>query len=303
MIPLSTWFGFVAFVIVALALDLGVFNKKDHIPSIKESLFWTILWTALAIGFKFFTDHQIGTKEGSEFLTGYLLERILSIDNIFVFVLIFSYFKTPSELQQRALIIGIILAIILRAIFIFAGASLVQSFSWILYIFGVFLVYTGAKIIFSKDEEHSLDDNPVVKFCRKHFGVTNEYHGHAFTTVQNGKKVLTMFALTVITLGTSDVIFAIDSIPAVFAITQNTYIVFTANVFSVLGLRAIFFLIANILHRFYYLKHALSIILAFIGVKMLIVDFYHIHTSYSLMFIASVFVLAIVASVVRKGEF
>ena len=140
-----------------------------------------------------------------------------------------------------------------------------------------------------------------MKFCRKHFGVLNEYHGHAFTTVQNGKKVLTMFALTVITLGTSDVIFAIDSIPAVFAITQNTYIVFTANVFSVLGLRAIFFLIANILHRFYYLKHALSIILAFIGVKMLIVDFYHIHTSHSLMFIACVFVIAIVASVVRKG--
>ena len=170
----------------------------------------------------------------------------------------------------------------------------------ILYIFGAFLVYTGAKIIFAKEEEHSLDTNPVVKFCRKNFGVSDEYHGHALTVLQNGKRVLTMFALTVVVLGTSDVIFAIDSIPAVFAITQNTYIVFTANVFSVLGLRAIFFLIANILHRFYYLKHALSIILAFIGVKMLIVDFYHIHTSHSLIFIVCVFVIAILASVVRK---
>ena len=168
------------------------------------------------------------------------------------------------------------------------------------YIFGAFLVYTGAKIIFAKEEEHSLDTNPVVKFCRKNFGVSNEYHGHALTVLQNGKRVLTMFTLTVITIGTSDVIFAIDSIPAVFAITQNTYIVFTANVFSVLGLRAIFFLIANILHRFYYLKHALSIILAFIGVKMLIVDFYHIYTSHSLIFIVCVFVIAILASVVRK---
>jgi tellurite resistance protein TerC len=299
MTSLSTWFGFIAFLVIALALDLGVFSKKDHIPSLKESLFWTILWTVLAVAFKFFTDSQIGKQAGSEFLTGYLLERILSIDNIFVFVLIFSYFKTPEYLQQRALIVGIILAICLRAIFIFAGASLVQSFAWILYIFGVFLVYTGAKIIFAKNEEHSLDNNPVVKFCRKHFSVLNEYHGHALTVVQNGKRVLTMFALTVVTLGTSDVIFAIDSIPAVFAITQNTYVVFAANVFSVLGLRAIFFLIANILHRFYYLKHALSIILVFIGVKMLIVDFYHIYTSHSLIFIVCVFVIAIVASVLR----
>jgi len=302
MVSLSTWFGFLVFVIIALALDLGVFNKKDHIPSLKESLFWTILWTLIAVAFKFFTDSHIGKQAGSEFLTGYLLERILSIDNIFVFVLIFSYFKTPEYLQQRALIVGIILAIFLRAIFIFAGASLVQSFAWVLYIFGAFLVYTGAKIIFTKDAEHSLDDNSVVKFCRKNFGVSNEYHGHALTVLQNGKRVLTMFALTVVVLGTSDVIFAIDSIPAVFAITQNTYIVFTANVFSVLGLRAIFFLIANVLHRFYYLKHALSVILAFIGVKMLIVDFYHIYTSHSLIFIICVFVVAIVASVLRKGK-
>lgn len=302
MISSAMWFSFFVFLVIAFAVDLGIFNKKNHIPSLRESLFWTILWTFLAIAFKYFTDYTVGVKEGSEFLTGYLLERILSIDNIFVFVLIFSYFKTPKELQQKALIIGIIVAIFLRGLFIFAGASLVQSFSWVLYLFGAFLVYTGAKIIFAKDEEHSLDDNPVVKFCRKYFGVTNEYNGSSFTTIQNGKKLLTMFALTVITIGTSDVIFAIDSIPAIFAITKNTYIVFTANVFSVLGLRAIFFLIANILHRFYYLKHALSVILAFIGIKMLIVDFYHIHTSHSLIFIICVFVVAVFASVIKKTK-
>lgn len=300
MIPLSTWVSFIAFVIVALAVDLGVFNKKDHVPSIKESLFWTVLWTAFAIAFKFWTDYHVGLKEGSEFLTGYLLERILSIDNIFVFVLIFSYLKTPAELQQRALIIGIMIAIVLRACFIAAGSALVQSFAWILYIFGAFLVYTGAKIIFSKEEEHLDGENAVIQFCKRHFGIVDRYEDHALMTIHNGKRVMTLFALTVITLGTSDVIFAVDSIPAVFAITQNTYIVFTANVFSVLGLRAIFFLIAGILPKFYYLKHALSIILMFIGVKMLIVNYYHIHTAHSLIFISSVFVIAILASVVRK---
>ncbi len=302
MVSISTWLGFLIFVVIAITVDLGIFNKKDRIPSLRESLLWTILWTGLAIAFKFFIDYHIGVKEGSEFLTVYLLERILSIDNIFVFVLIFSFLKTPKDLQQRALIIGIIIAIILRAVFIFAGISLVQSFSWILYIFGLFLVYTGAKIILSKEEEQSLDSNPIVKFCNKHFSISNQYHGHTLTTIQNGKRIMTMFALTVIVIGVSDIIFAIDSIPAVFSITQNTYIVFTVNVFSVLGLRAIFFLIANVLHRFYYLKHALSLILVFIGVKMLIVELYHIHTSHSLIFIASVFVLAIVLSVVKKAK-
>lgn len=302
MTHLSIWLGFLIFLVVSFALDLGIFNKRNHMPSLKESLFWTALWTILAILFKYFVDFYIGTKEGGEFLTGYLLERILSIDNIFVFVLIFSYFKTPEYLQQKALITGIIIAIVLRAIFIFAGITLVSSFAWVLYIFGAFLIYTGAKIIFAKDNEHSLDDNPVVQFCSKHFGISEKYYEHKIFIIENGKKVLTMFGLTVIVIATSDVIFAVDSIPAVFAITKDTFIVFTANVFSLLGLRAIFFLIANILHRFYYLKHALSIILVFVGVKMLVVKFYHIHTSHSLAFIASVFILAIFASMIHQRK-
>lgn len=296
------YISFFAFIVFAFALDLGVFNKKDHSPSLKESLFWTILWTVVAICFKFFVKYQFGEKASSEFLTGYVLERILSVDNIFVFVLIFSYFNTPAKLQQRALAIGIILAIILRGIFIYAGASLVEKFAWILYVFGAFLVYTGAKIIFSKDESHSLDSNPVVNFCKKYFSIVNEYHGKKLFIKHNQKTALTMLAVTIITIGTSDVIFAIDSIPAVFAITKDTFIVFTANVFSLLGMRAIFFLIANVLHRFYYLKHALSIILVFIGVKMLIVDLYHIHTSHSLFFIIGIFVVAILASVVKSKK-
>jgi tellurite resistance protein TerC len=301
MISLTFWIGFFAFLIIALVVDLGIFSKKDHVVSMKESILWTLVWTSLAIGFKFFLFFTVGAKESSEFITGYLLERILSIDNIFVFLLIFSYFKVPKELQQKALVIGIIFAIVLRGLFIALGAQLVQQFSWVLYIFGAFLVYTGIKIMLPHEDE-SLENNKVVKFCKKYFGVANGYNGSHMLTVENGKKVLTMFGLTTVVIATSDVIFAVDSIPAIFSITQNTFIVFTANVFSVLGLRAIFFLIAGIIEKFYYLKHALSLILTFVGVKMLIVDFYHIEIIPSLIFIVAVFVLAILASVFRKSS-
>jgi tellurite resistance protein TerC len=301
MISISLWFGFIAFVVLALVLDLGVFNKKDHIVSTKESIFWTLIWTGMAIAFKFFLAANVGVEESDQFLAGYLLERILSIDNIFVFLLIFSYFKVPHHLQQRALVIGIIFAIVLRGIFITLGAELVQSFSWILYIFGAFLVYTGIKIILPHEEHDNLDNNAIVKFCKKHFGVASGYDGSHIFTMENGKKVLTMFGLTTIVLATSDVIFAVDSIPAIFSITQDTFIVFTANVFSVLGLRAVFFLIAGIIDKFYYLKYALSLILTFVGVKMLIVNSYHIDINHSLVFIVMTFVVAIIASVVRSN--
>ena len=299
MVPFSYWIGFLIFLVIALSLDLLVFNKKDHTPTLKESLFWTIVWTSIAVGFRYVLNHQLGEKAGDEFITGYVLERILSVDNIFVFVLIFSYFKVPLALQHRALMIGIIVAIFLRAGFIFAGAALVEKFEWILYVFGAFLVYTGGKIIFSKEGEENLEDNKIVKLCHKFFNVIPEYYGKRLIVKENGKKALTMLGLVVISIGASDVIFAVDSIPAVFAVTTNTYIVFTANVFSVLGLCAIFFLIANVLNHFHYLKFALSIILVFIGVKMLIVKWIHIDTMHSLIFIIATFILAIVASVVR----
>jgi len=299
MVPLSYWIGFLVFLVIALCLDLLVFNRKDHAPTLKESLFWTIIWTLIAVGFRFVLNVQLGKQAGDEFITGYVLERILSVDNIFIFVLIFSYFKVPQALQHRALMIGIIIAIVLRAAFIFAGAALVEKFAWTLYIFGAFLVYTGAKIILTKDSEDSLEDNKIVKFCHKFFNIIPEYYGKKLIVMADGKKALTMLALVVIAIGASDVIFAVDSIPAVFAVTTNTYIVFTANVFSVLGLCAIFFLIANVLSHFHYLKLALSIILMFIGVKMLIVKWIHIDTMHSLIFIIATFILAIVASVVR----
>ncbi len=299
MVPLSYWIGFLVFLVIALCLDLLVFNRKDHAPTLKESLFWTIIWTLIAVGFRFVLNVQLGKQAGDEFITGYVLERILSVDNIFIFVLIFSYFKVPQALQHRALMIGIIIAIVLRAAFIFAGAALVEKFAWTLYIFGAFLVYTGAKIILTKDSEDSLEDNKIVKFCHKFFNIIPEYYGKKLIVIADGKKALTMLALVVIAIGASDVIFAVDSIPAVFAVTTNTYIVFTANVFSVLGLCAIFFLIANVLSHFHYLKLALSIILMFIGVKMLIVKWLHIETMTSLIFIIATFVIAIVASVIR----
>lgn len=300
MVSAGFWFGFCLFVIIALVVDLGIFNKKDHIVSTKESIFWTLFWTALAICFKFFLASAVSINASNEFITGYLLERVLSIDNIFVFLIIFSYFKVPPILQQKALAIGIVLAIILRGIFIALGAELVENFSWILYVFGAFLVYTGIQIILPHDENPGLENDIVVKFCKKYFGVSNSYDGSKITTIQNGKRVLTMFGLTVVMIAASDVIFAVDSIPAIFAITQDTFIVFTANVFSVLGLRAIFFLIANVIEKFYYLKHALSAILVFVGVKMLIVNYVHINIIHSLIFIISAFVLAILASVLHK---
>lgn len=296
---MSLFIAFAIFIFLAFVIDLGIFSKKDRTPTLKESLTWTIIWTLLAIAFKFIVDTKLGTQAGSEFLTVYILERILSMDNIFIFVLIFSYFKVPSQLQQRALVIGILLAIFLRGAFIYAGISIVNSFSWVLYFFGVFLIYTGIKIIITKEEDQSLESNPVVKFCKKHFAVVSEYHGHKSFVKINGKTAITMFGLTIITITASDLIFAIDSIPATFAITQNLFVVFTANVFSLLGIRNIFFVISDIINRFHYLKHALSIILVFIGIKMLIAEIYHIETSHSLIFIASVFILAILGSLLK----
>lgn len=300
MVSFTLWFGFIAFLIAALVLDLGLFNKKNHVVSFKESVFWTVVWTTLAIVFKYILDANLGPAKGNAFLTGYLLERILSVDNIFIFLLIFSYFKVPAELQQKALMVGIIFAIILRAVFIALGTELVHSFEWILYVFGAFLVYTGIKIMLPHEEHDNLDHNKVVIFCKKYFGVASRYEGSKIFTLEGGKKVLTMFGLAVIVIATSDIIFAVDSIPAIFSITQDTYIIFTANVFSVLGLRAIFFLIANVINSFYYLKHALSLILTFVGVKMLIIGFYHVDIIVSLCVIIATFLVAIIASVVRS---
>jgi len=281
-------------------MDLGVFNKKDHIVSFKESIVWSIVWIVAAIAFMYIIKYESGAEASKMFITGYILERSLSVDNIFVFILIFEYFRVPAILQQRVLFWGIVFALVLRAFFIFTGAALLNSFAWIMYVFGAILIITGAKLALSKEDD-SVDPekNYIVKLCKRFIPITNTYVENKFFVTQNLKRCATPLFLVMVTIATSDIIFAVDSIPAIFAITTDPYIVFTANVFAVMGLRAMFFLVSDIISMFHYLKHGLSIILIFIGVKMCIVDFYHISIDISLVVIGAILAFAIAASVAK----
>lgn len=293
------WIGFNVFVLIMLALDLGVFHKKAHDVSIKEAVTWSAIWIFLAMVFNVIVYFNFGQQKAFEFLTGYLIEKSLSVDNIFVFVLVFGYFQIPGKYQHKVLFWGIIGALVMRIIFIVAGVSLIQQFHWTIYIFGAFLVFTGIKMITQKDKKMEPEKNPVIKLARKLFNVTDTLQDDKFFIKSDGKKFVTPLFLVLILIEVSDLIFAVDSIPAILAITQDRFIVYTSNVFAILGLRSLYFALAQIVHRFVYLSYGLAVILMFVGIKMIAVDFYKIPVFISLIIIAVILTLSIMLSLLK----
>lgn len=296
------WVGFNLFVLFMLALDLGVFHRKSHEVSVKEALTWSGVWIFLALCFNGFVWMQFGEKQALDFFTGYLIEKALSVDNIFVFVLIFSYFQIPAKYQHKVLFWGIIGALVMRVIFIFAGVALLAKFHWLIYVFGAILFYTGIKMLTEKDKKMEPEKNPFFKFIKKFVPVTNDFHGDKFFVKQDGKKFATPLFLALIVVEITDLIFAVDSIPAILAITQEQFIVYTSNVFAILGLRSLYFALAGIIDRFKYLSVGLAIILLFVGLKMVSVDFYKIPVHISLIIIAIILTTSIVYSLLKTKK-
>jgi tellurite resistance protein TerC len=291
------WVGFTVFVLGMLALDLGVFHRSAHAVSLKEAGIWSAVWITLALVFNVIVYAFMGPEVGLQFLTGYLIEKSLSVDNIFVFVLVFSYFSVPAMYQHRVLFWGIFGALVMRAILIATGAALIERFHWIIYIFGAFLVFTGIRMAFHKDEELHPDDNPVVKLFKRFMPVVPEYHGQSFFVRHMGKLAATPLFVVLLLVESTDLVFALDSIPAIFAITTDPFIVYTSNVFAILGLRALYFLLAGVMDKFRYLKIGLSVVLVFVGVKMLIEAIHiEIPITLSLGVIATVIATSIFAS-------
>ena len=290
------WGGFIAFVLAMLALDLGVFHRKAHVVRPREAGIWVAVWVSLALIFAGGLWYFYGEKIALTFLTGYVIEESLSVDNLFVMVVIFNYFRVPAESQHRVLFYGILGALVMRGLFIGAGAFLIERFSWILYVFGAMLVITGVRMLFKHDEEFDGEKNRVVKLVRKHVPLTMEFNGNQFFVETNGKNVATPLFLVLVLVEFTDLIFAVDSIPAIFVITTDPFIVFTSNIFAILGLRSMYFLLAAVVEKFYLLKYGLALILTFIGVKMLIESFYHIPIGISLAVVLGTLALAIAAS-------
>lgn len=296
------WVGFNAFVLLMLALDLGVFNRKAHLITIKEALIWSAVWIALAMCFNGLIYYWQGQAKALEFFTGYVIEKSLSMDNIFVFVLIFSYFKTPAIHQHKILFWGIIGALIMRAVFIFAGVAILEKFHWMIYIFGAILVYTGYKMFRQKDKKIEPQKNPVVVFFKRIMPFTHELHDANFFVRLNGRRFATPLFLVLIVVETTDLIFAVDSIPAILAITQDEFIVYTSNVFAILGLRSLYFALSGMIDKFRYLSQGLALILVFVGLKMLIVDFYKMPILIALLVIVVILIISTIASLVFKAE-
>ncbi len=293
------WLGFIGLVSVVLALDLGVFNKDAHRVSSKEAFLWTCIWIVLALGFAGVVWYFYGFIKTTEFMTGYLVEKSLSVDNLFVFVLVFQHFKVEDRYQHRILFWGVLGAIVMRAIFIFAGVALIQKFHWIIYLFGAFLIYSGLKLLFEKDGEEETEEvaeNMAVRLVKRFFAISKNYDGQKFFTIENGKKVATPLFLVLIVIEFTDLIFAVDSIPAVLAVSKDPFIVFTSNIFAIMGLRSLYFLLADVIDRFVLLKKGISFILTFVGVKMLFPEISRWITGESLS-IPSPLSLAVIASV------
>ena len=300
------WVGFNLFVLAMLALDLGVFHRKSHAVSGKEALIWSIVWISLSLAFNaviyFFWDRMVpgssytNSEAALAFFTGYLIEKSLSVDNIFVFILIFSFFAVPAAYQHRVLFWGILGALIMRGALIALGAALLEQFHWIIYVFGAFLIFTGIRMANHQDEEVQPDKNPVVKFFRRFMPVTSSFEQDKFFVRRAGQLMATPLFLILLIVESTDLVFAVDSIPAIFAVTQEPFIVYTSNVCAILGLRALYFLLANVMGQFQYLKLGLSAVLTFIGVKMVITDLYHIPVGVSLAVVASILTLSILAS-------
>jgi len=296
---LWAWVLFNLFVLAMLAVDLGVFHRKAHEVQMKEALTWSAVWVLLALLFNGWVYYSRGPQAGLEFFTGYLIEKSLSVDNVFVFLLIFTYFRVPAAYQHKVLFWGILGALVMRAIFIAAGVALVHKFHWIIYLFGAFLVITGIKMALAKDKEIHPERNPVLRLFRRWVPVTEQYEGDRFFVLREGRRWATPLFVALLLVETTDVIFAVDSIPAILAITQDAYIVYTSNVFAILGLRALYFALAGFMKLFHYLHYGLSLILVFVGVKMLLVDVYKIPIAWSLAFIALVLAVSVALSLLR----
>ncbi|MDD2709565.1 MAG: TerC family protein [Verrucomicrobiae bacterium] len=298
--PLKFWIFFHIGVFAILAFDLF---RKTKTVSFKEASFWSILWVSLSLGFNGLLWHWKGADKALEFFTGYVIEYSLSVDNIFVFVLIFSYFKVPGEYQHRVLFWGVAGALVMRGIMIGVGSALVERFHWILYLFGAFLVFTGIKMIFHKEDDAvNMEGNPLVRLCRRFLPISAKDNGPRFLARENGKWTLTPLALILATVESTDLIFAVDSIPAIFAITTDPFIIYTSNVCAIMGLRSLYFLIARVVDRFIYLKYGLAVVLSFIGVKMLAAKFWHISTAQSLSVVGVVLGISIAASMLATRK-
>jgi tellurite resistance protein TerC len=291
------WLAFSAIIAFMLILDLGVFHKKSHKVSIKESLAWTAVWIALAMLFNAWIYYSLGQQKGLEFLTGYVIEKSLSIDNIFVISLIFTYFNVPAQYQHRVLFWGVLGALFFRIIFVFAGVALIQKFSWMIYVFGGFLVITGLKMLREEEKTLEIEGNPMIKFVKRFFKISPQFDGEKFVTKVNGVKQFTPLFLVLIMIETTDIIFAVDSIPAILAITPDPYIVFTSNVFAILGLRSLYFALNGIMEMFEYINYALAGILVFVGIKMIISPWFHFPTIVSVGVIFGFIIASIVASI------
>jgi len=302
------WIAFIACVIIFLALDLGLFHRKAHVVGFKEALIWTAVWFALAMAFAYGLRPMRGPKESLEFLTGYLIELSLSMDNVFVIAIIFGYFRIPSENQHRVLFWGILGALVMRGLLIGVGVALIDWLDWILYVFGAFIVYTGVKMFFV-DNDVDPEKNKVIRLARKFFPITPHLDGQKFRTEWNGKMALTPLALVLLMVETTDLLFAFDSIPAIFAVTRNPFIVFTSNVFAILGLRSLYFVLAGAIEYFRFLKYGLAVVLVFIGIKMLIDPHENEHPywfqadipiSLSLIIVAAIIGISILLSLIAR---
>jgi len=303
------WVGFNVFVLAMLALDLGVFHRTAHAVTVKEAAIWSGVWISLAmlfnVGLYFFWDTlspnsgYTNSEAALAFFTGYLIEKSLSVDNIFVFVLVFTYFAVPAIYQHRVLFWGILGALIMRGILIAVGATLIKEFHWIIYVFGGFLIFTGIKMALHRNQELKPDQNPLVRLFRRFVPVTETYEGDKFFVRRAGVLMATPLFLVLLVVESTDLVFAVDSIPAIFAVTDNPFLVYTSNVFAILGLRSLYFVLAGVMDKFYYLKIGLSAVLTFVGIKMVLVDIYKIPVPISLGVIASILTVAVVASLLR----
>jgi len=306
------WIGFNVFVLFMLALDLGVFHRNSHAVSIKEAALWSVVWITLSLMFNgaiyLYWDqmapnsHYTNHEAALAFFTGYIIEKSLSVDNIFVFVLIFGYFAVPAAYQHRVLFWGILGALVMRGALIAVGAALIEQFHWIIYVFGAFLVYTGIKMFSHDNVKVEPEKNPLVKLARRFLPITEAYENKQFFVKRNNKWLATPLFLVVLIVESTDLVFAVDSIPAIFAVTTDPFIVYTSNVCAILGLRALYFLLANVVEKFHYLSTGLSIILIFVGIKMLIEKFYHISIGASLSVVFSVLAISIIASLWRERQ-
>lgn len=308
------WVGFFVFVVIAVVIDLVVLRAQGaHKVSVKEATLWTLIWVALALvfcaGLWYYLDISAGravaNESATQFLTGYLIEKSLSVDNIFVFLMIFSYFAVPLEFQKRVLIIGVIGAIVLRAIMILIGAVLIAKFHWILYLFGLFLLFTGVKMLLFADAAPDLEKNPVLRWMRSHLRITKEFDGERLSVIKEGSRWYTPLLAVVVLIAVTDIIFAVDSIPAIYAITEDPFIVMTANIFAILGLRALYFLLADMKERFHLLTYGLALVLIFVGTKMLVVHWFKVPAFLSLGVVCGILATSIVISMMwppRTGQ-